>query len=41
LIGVPITVVVGRRLAEGFVELRRRGSDTHEDVPVGELSDKL
>jgi prolyl-tRNA synthetase len=41
LIGVPTTVVVGRRLSEGFVEVRRRGSDTHEDVPVGELSDKL
>ena len=41
LIGVPTTVVVGRRLAEGFVEVRRRGSDINEDVPVGELSDKL
>jgi prolyl-tRNA synthetase len=41
LIGIPTTVVVGRRFAEGFVEVRRRGSGTHEDVSVGELSDKL
>ncbi len=41
LIGVPTTIVVGRRLAEGYVELRRRGSDTREDVPVGQISAKL
>jgi prolyl-tRNA synthetase len=41
LIGIPTTVVVGRRFAEGFVEVRRRGSGMHEDVSVGELSDKL
>jgi prolyl-tRNA synthetase len=41
LIGVPTTVVVGRRLAEGFVEVRRRGANTQEDVLVGELFDKL
>jgi len=41
LIGVPTTIVVGRRLADGYLELRRRGSDTREDVPVGEISAKL
>ncbi|HEX6872869.1 MAG TPA: proline--tRNA ligase [Micromonosporaceae bacterium] len=41
LIGIPNMIVVGRRLAEGIVELRRRGSDTPEDVPLAEISGKL
>jgi prolyl-tRNA synthetase len=41
LIGVPTTVVVGRRIGEGYVELRRRDSEMHEDVPLAELSAKL
>jgi prolyl-tRNA synthetase len=41
LIGVPTTIVVGRRLAEGLVELRHRTSDTREDVPLGDVSAKL
>jgi prolyl-tRNA synthetase len=41
LIGVPNMIVVGRRLVEGMVELRRRTSDTREDVPLGEVSGKL
>jgi prolyl-tRNA synthetase len=43
LIGVPVIVVVGRRLADGIVEVRRRGigTDTREDVPLGEVSAKL
>jgi prolyl-tRNA synthetase len=41
LIGVPTVVVVGRRLAEGFVELRRRRDGTREDVPVDELAARL
>jgi prolyl-tRNA synthetase len=41
LIGVPTIVVVGRRLAEGFVELRRRFDGTREDVPVGQLTARL
>jgi prolyl-tRNA synthetase len=41
LIGVPTIVVVGRRLAEGFVELRRRADGTREDVPIGELTGRL
>jgi prolyl-tRNA synthetase len=38
LIGVPVTVVVGRRLAEGYVELRQRRSGERTDVPVDELA---
>jgi prolyl-tRNA synthetase len=41
LIGVPTVVVVGRRLAEGFVEVRRRATGTHEDVAVADLSSIL
>jgi len=41
LIGVPTAVVVGRRLAEGFVELRNRVSGTREDVPVSEIAARL
>jgi prolyl-tRNA synthetase len=41
LIGVPTVVVVGRRLAEGQVELRRRAEATREDVPIGELAARL
>jgi prolyl-tRNA synthetase len=38
LIGAPMIVVVGRRLAEGFVELRRRAGGPAQDVPLGEIS---
>jgi prolyl-tRNA synthetase len=41
LIGVPTTIVVGRRLAEGVVELRRRAQDTREDVLLADVSAKL
>jgi prolyl-tRNA synthetase len=41
LIGVPICVVVGRRLVDGQVELRRRGSDTREDVPLDGIAATL
>jgi prolyl-tRNA synthetase len=41
LIGVPTVVVVGRRLAEGLVELRRRADATREDVPIAELAARL
>jgi hypothetical protein len=34
-------VVVGRRLADGQVELRRRDADSREDVPIGELAARL
>jgi prolyl-tRNA synthetase len=41
LIGVPTTIVVGRRLSEGLVEVRHRASDTRQDVPLAEVSAKL
>jgi prolyl-tRNA synthetase len=41
LIGVPTVVVVGRRLAEGQVELRRRAASTREDVPIEDLAARL
>jgi prolyl-tRNA synthetase len=41
LLGIPRTVVVGRRLAEGYVELRERASGERQDVPVGELVSRL
>ena len=33
LIGIPRAVVVGRRLAEGYVELRDRATGERVDVP--------
>src|SRR5258706_3228530 len=41
LIWVPTTIVVGRRLSEGLVEVRHRASDTRQDVPLAEVSAKL
>jgi prolyl-tRNA synthetase len=41
LLGIPHTVVVGRRLTEGYVELRDRLSGERVDVAVGELIDRL
>ena len=41
LIGVPTIVVVGKRLADGLVELRDRASGDSVDVPVGEIADRL
>ncbi len=34
LLGAPLVLVAGRRLAEGYVELRDRASGTREDVPL-------
>ncbi|WP_123740795.1 proline--tRNA ligase [Salana multivorans] len=39
LIGLPVTVVVGRGLAEGTVEVRRRASGVTEQVPVADAAD--
>jgi prolyl-tRNA synthetase len=36
LIGVPVTVVVGRRLADGYVEVRDRLTGDRVDVPLSE-----
>lgn len=41
LIGVPTIVVVGKRLADGVVELRDRASGESVDVPVGDIADRL
>jgi prolyl-tRNA synthetase len=37
LLGMPSCVVVGRRFAEGFVELRDRAGGEREDVPVDQI----
>ncbi|MEV7228383.1 proline--tRNA ligase [Polymorphospora sp. NPDC051019] len=41
LIGVPRAVVVGRRLAEGYVELRVRADGERVDVPLAEVVSRL
>ncbi|WOQ18881.1 proline--tRNA ligase [Raineyella sp. W15-4] len=41
LLGMPTTVVVGRGLADGVVELRDRASGTVEEVPVAEVMDRV
>jgi len=41
LIGAPWIVVVGRRLAEGFVELRDRATGQTRDVPLVEIAGVL
>ena len=38
LLGMPHTVVLGRRLAEGYVELRDRATGERRDLPVGQLT---
>ncbi|NJC68804.1 proline--tRNA ligase [Planosporangium thailandense] len=41
LLGMPVVVVVGRRLAEGYVELRSRIDGSRSDVPVGGVVDLI
>ncbi|WOP20285.1 proline--tRNA ligase [Raineyella sp. LH-20] len=41
LLGMPTTVVVGRGLASGLVELRDRATGTSEEVPVAEVVDRV
>ncbi|MFG3698867.1 proline--tRNA ligase [Micromonospora sp. NPDC047620] len=41
LVGVPRAVVVGRRLAEGYVELRDRASNERVELPVEGLAERL
>ncbi|WP_444949410.1 proline--tRNA ligase [Micromonospora ureilytica] len=41
LIGIPRAVVVGRRLAEGYVELRERAGDGRAELPLDGLVDRL
>jgi prolyl-tRNA synthetase len=38
LLGLPLIAVAGRRLADGYVELRERATGAREDVPVDELT---
>src|SRR4030095_8698460 len=37
LIGIPRAVVVGRRLAEGYAEVRDRRSGERQEVPISEV----
>jgi prolyl-tRNA synthetase len=37
LLGIPRVVVLGRRLAEGYVELRFRATGDRTDVPLAEV----
>ncbi|MEU8180509.1 proline--tRNA ligase [Micromonospora sp. NPDC049047] len=41
LIGIPRTVVVGRRLVDGYVELRERAGDGRTEPPLAGLVDRL
>jgi prolyl-tRNA synthetase len=41
LIGIPRTVVVGRRVADGYVELRDRASGERVDLSAAEVVDRL
>jgi prolyl-tRNA synthetase len=41
LIGIPRAVVVGRRLVEGYVELRDRASGERTELPVSDLVERL
>ena len=41
LIGVPITVVAGRGVADGVVELKLRSSGEREDVAVGDIVQRV
>ncbi|WP_329105717.1 proline--tRNA ligase [Micromonospora sp. NBC_01699] len=41
LIGIPRTVVVGRRLADGYAELRDRASGERTELPVAEIVAQL
>jgi prolyl-tRNA synthetase len=41
LLGMPRIVVLGRRLADGYAELRDRATGAHLDVPLAGLADHL
>jgi prolyl-tRNA synthetase len=41
LLGMPWIVVLGRRLGEGYVELRHRATGRREEVPLAEVADRL
>ena len=41
LLGMPYTVVLGRRFADGYVEVRDRATGERREVPVAELAGLL
>ena len=41
LLGMPRIVVLGRRLADGFVELRDRATDSRVDIPLAEVAEAI
>lgn len=41
LLGMPSSIVVGRRLVDGYVELRDRRTGSREDVPVDAIVDRI
>ncbi|WKU03196.1 His/Gly/Thr/Pro-type tRNA ligase C-terminal domain-containing protein [Micromonospora sp. HUAS LYJ1] len=41
LIGIPCVVVVGRHLADGYVEVRDRATGGRDEVPWDGLADQL
>jgi prolyl-tRNA synthetase len=41
LIGIPLSVVVGRRLADGYAEVRDRRSGERIEVPLAEVPDRV
>ncbi len=41
LLGMPTIVTVGRKLADGVVELRDRATNDRQDVPVGEAMKRI
>ena len=41
LIGVPTIVTVGKRLADGVIELRDRATGEREDVAVADVVQRL
>lgn len=41
LLGMPMVLVVGRRLADGFVELRDRRTGERRDVPLDDAGDAV
>jgi prolyl-tRNA synthetase len=41
LVGVPLRVTIGKKLAEGVLEIVRRASGEREDVPIGDAADRL
>jgi prolyl-tRNA synthetase len=41
LLGAPVTVVVGRRFADGYVEVRDRAAGTRSEIALDQVSDLL